>query len=264
MSTGLEFDAAGARRVEKVYLTSDVVAQRGAVLEALALEAGERVLDIGSGPGLLVRDMAEAVGAEGRVRGVDLSADMLALSKARCAAQPWVEFEIADAAGLPYPDAAFDAAVATQVYEYVPDIPAALAELHRVLRPGGRALILDTDYGSFVMNTENQARMDRIMAAWDEHFVHAGLPRVLSSRLREAGFTIRRRAVIPLFNPELHEDTFSHGMIDLIVAFATGRKGVSEAEAQAWAAELRALGEKGEYFFSLNRYLFLAEKPSAP
>ncbi len=69
MSTGLEFDAAAARRLEKVYLTPDVVAQRGAVLEALALEAGERVLDIGSGPGLLARDMAEAVGAEGRVRG---------------------------------------------------------------------------------------------------------------------------------------------------------------------------------------------------
>ncbi len=264
MSTGLEFDAACARRVEKVYLTPDVVAQRGTVLEALALEAGERVLDIGSGPGLLVRDMAEAVGAQGRVRGVDLSADMLALSKARCAAQPWVAFEIADAAGLPYPDAAFDAAVSTQVYEYVPDIPAALAELHRVLRPGGRALILDTDYGSFVLHTENQARMDRIMAAWNEHFVHAGLPRVLSRRLREAGFTILRRAVVPLFNPELHEDTFSHGMIDLIAAFATGRKGVSEAEAQAWAAELRALGENGDYFFSLNRYLFLAQKPSAP
>ncbi len=241
-----------------------MAAQRGAVLEALALEAGERVLDIGSGPGLLARDMAEAVGAEGRVRGVDLSAGMLALSKARCAAQPWVAFEIADAAGLPYPDAAFDAAVSTQVYEYVPDIPAALAELHRVLRPGGRALILDTDYDSLVMNTRDQARMDRIMAAWDEHFVHAGLPRVLASRLREAGFTVVRREVVPPFYPELHEDTFSHGMIDLIAAFAAGRRGVSEAEARARAAELRALGANGDDFFSLNRYLFLAEKPGAP
>ena len=133
---------------------------------------------------------------------------------------------------------AFDAVVSTQVYEYLPDIPAALAELHRVLRPGGRALILDTDYDSFVMNTRDQARMDRIKAAWDEHFVHAGLPRVLASRLRAAGFTVLRREVVPLFNPELHEDTFSHGMIDLIAAFAAGRKGVSEAEAQAWAAEL--------------------------
>ncbi len=72
------------------------------------------------------------------------------------------------------------------------------------------------------------------------------------------------REVVPRFNPELHEDTFSHGMIDLIAAFAAGRKGVSEAEAQAWAAELRALGASGDYFFSLNRYLFLAEKPGAP
>ncbi len=135
LSTGLEFDAAGARRVEKVYLTPDVMTQRGTMLEALAPETGERVMDIGSGPGLLVRDMAEAVGAEGRVCGVDLSADVLALSKARCAAQPWVEFEIADAADLPYPDAVFDAAVSTQVYEYVLDIPAALAESHWVLRP---------------------------------------------------------------------------------------------------------------------------------
>ena len=53
-------------------------------------------------------------------------------------------------------------------------------------------------------------------------------------------------------------------MIDPIAAFATGRKGVSAAEAQAWAAELRALGASGDYFFSLNRYLFLAEKRSAP
>lgn len=73
-----------------------------------------------------------------------------------------------------------------------------------------------------------------------------------------------RRTVVPLFNPELHEDTFSHGMIDPIAAFATGRKGVSAAEAQAWAAELRALGANGDCFFSLNRYLFLAEKPGAP
>ena len=76
MSTGLKFDAAAARRLETVYLTSDVVAQRAAVLEALALEAGERVLDIGSGPGLLARDMAEAV-ARG-VTGKDVTPFLLA------------------------------------------------------------------------------------------------------------------------------------------------------------------------------------------
>jgi ubiquinone/menaquinone biosynthesis C-methylase UbiE len=233
MNTGFEFDEAAARQVEKVYLTPDVAAQRRAVLEALDLGPGERVLDIGSGPGLLAFEMAAAVGPEGRVCGVDLSEDMLSLARARCAAWPWVAFESADATRLPYSEGAFDAAVSTQVYEYVPDVPAALAELHRVLRPGGRALILDTDYGSFVWHTEDRARMARVLAAWDEHFVHPDLPRVLSPRLREAGFTVVRREVVPMFNPELHEDTFSSGMIGLIAGFVPGRNGVTEAEAAA-------------------------------
>ncbi|MFQ5775082.1 MAG: class I SAM-dependent methyltransferase [Kiloniellaceae bacterium] len=264
MSEGLEFDEDASRRIERVYQTPDVVAQRRDVLEALDLTPGERVLDVGSGPGLLAYDMAAAVGPEGRVRGIDLSEDMLAMSRARCAEHPWAEFEPADAAKLPYPDGGFDAAVSTQVYEYVPDIPAALAELYRVLRPGGRAVILDTDYDSLVMHTENRARMARVLAAWDEHFVHAGLPRTLSPQLRDAGFTVRRRAVIPMFNPEYDTDTFSHGMIGIIASFVVGRKGVTREEADAWAAELRELGERGRYFFSLNRYLFVADKPGAP
>lgn len=264
MSGGLEFDEATSRKVESLYLTSDVVAQRRRILGALALREAERVLDIGSGPGLLAHDMAVAVGPEGRVCGIDISDAMLAMSEKRCAGQPWVEFQSADATNLPYPDGSFDAAVSTQVYEYVADIPAALAELYRVLRPGGRAVILDTDYGSLVIHTEHPARMERVLSAWDEHFVHAGLPRFLSPQLRDAGFTIRERDAIPMFNPEYHDDTYGKGMLDIVAAFAVGRKGVTREEADAWLAEFAELGRQGKFFSSLNRYLFVADKPSAP
>jgi SAM-dependent methyltransferase len=263
MSATLEFDEETARRVEAVYMTPDVVAQRDEVRAALALKPGEAVLDIGSGPGLLAQELAEAVGAGGRVRGVDRSADILAMASRRCADLPWVEFAAADATTLPYPDASFDAAVSTQVYEYVADIPAALAELHRILRPGGRAAILDTDYGSLVLHSDDTARMARVLAAWDEHFLHPGLPRILSPHLRAAGFALRQRGAIPLFNTDCGPDTFSHGMIGIVAAFVAGRNGVSKDEAEAWAAELRELGRQGRYFFSLNRYLFVADKPEA-
>jgi arsenite methyltransferase len=256
------FDAETARKVEAVYMTPDVVAQRSATLKSLHLVEGERILDIGSGPGLLAHDMAAAVGPQGRVCGIDTSEPMLAMSEKRCAAQPWVEFRQADATQLPYPEGSFDAAVSTQVYEYVPNIPAALAELYRVLRPGGRAVILDTDYGSLVIYTEDKARMARVLAAWNEHFVHAELPRTLSGQLRDAGFAIRQRDVIPMFNPEYHANTYSYGLIDLMASFVVGRQGVTEDEAATWAAEFRDLGKQGRYFFSLNRYLFAAEKPS--
>jgi ubiquinone/menaquinone biosynthesis C-methylase UbiE len=260
VSNGLQFDEETSRKVEALYLTPDVVTQRGRVLRALELREGERVLDIGSGPGLLANEMAALVGPNGRACGIDISEDMLAMSRKRCADKPWTEFKKSDATNLPYPDGSFDAAVSTQVYEYVADIPQALAELYRVIRPGGRVVVLDTDYDSLVIYTESQARMERVLSAWNEHFVHAGLPRTLSRQLRDAGFTVRQRDVIPMFNPEYRENTFGRGALGIMATFVVGRKGVSQEEANAWLAEFAELDKEGKFFFSLNRYLFVADK----
>jgi arsenite methyltransferase len=259
--SGIGFDEEVSRQVEKLYLTPDVAAQRCEVLKLLELRQGERVLDIGSGPGLLAYEMAVAVGPEGRVCAIDTSADMISMSKRRCAELPWVEFELADAVKLPYNDSSFDAAVSTQVYEYVPDISAALKELYRILRSGGRALILDTDYGSLIIHSEDRTRMAHVLAAWDEHFVHGDLPRTLAPSLRDAGFTVRQRSIIPMFNPEYHTNTYSYGLIGIIASFVVGRKGVTKEEVDTWTAELRELGRQGRYFFSLSRYVFFVEKP---
>jgi arsenite methyltransferase len=188
---------------------------------------------------------------------------MLTISRRRCANQPWAEFQRADATNLPYPDHSFDAAVSTQVYEYISDIPTALAELYRVARRGSRIVILDTDYDSLVIHTEDEARMERMLSAWNQHFVHAGLPRTLSGQLRDAGFTIQRRDVIPMFNPEYHENTYGKGLLNIMASFAVGRKSFSQEEADAWLAEFAELGKQGKFFFSLNRYLFVAEKLAA-
>jgi arsenite methyltransferase len=262
MSRGLRFDEETSRRVESLYLTPDVVAQRCQVLKALQLRQGERVLDVGVGPGLLAYDMAASVGRNGRVCGIDISDDMLAMSRKRCADQPWTEYQRADATDLPYPNGSFDAAVSIQVYEYVADIPAALAELFRVTRPGGRVVVLDTDYSSLVIYTRDEARMKRVLSAWDEHFVHAGLPRILTGHLREAGFLVRQRDAIAMFNPEYHDNTYAKRALDIIASFVVGRRGVSQDEANAWLAEFTELGNEGKFFFSLNRYLFIADKPS--
>ena len=262
MSGGLRFDEETSRKVEALYLTPDVVAQRAQVLKALELRPGEKVLDIGSGPGLLACEMAVSVGNTGRVCGIDISEDMLTMSRKRCADKPWTEFKRGGATHLPFPDNSFDAAVSTQVYEYVNDIPAALAELNRILRPGGRAIIVDTDYGSLVIHTQDEERMGRILSAWDEHFVHAGLPRTLSRQLRDAGFSIRQRDVIPMFNPEYRDNTYGKQLLSIMASFAVGRRGISKEEADAWLAEFAELGRQGRFFFSLNRYVFVAEKPA--
>ena len=132
----LQFDENAARHLQRMYSTPDVVQQRAEVLALLAAQPGERVLDVGSGPGFLVASLADAVGPERRrPRARPERADEH--RRARPARGPaWVRIDEGDALALPYPDGAFDAAVSTQVYEYVADVPAALAELRRVLRTG--------------------------------------------------------------------------------------------------------------------------------
>lgn len=263
MSGGSVFDDHASRKLEAAYLTPDVVAQRRETLRALALQPGERVLDVGSGPGLLVAEMAQAVGRSGHVTGLDISDGMLALSRTRCAdpaISGRVSFVKADAVALPFSDAAFDVAVSTQVYEYVADLKAALAELHRVLRVGGRALIIDTDWDSIVWNAGDRELMQRLLAAWTERFADPHLPRTLSRQLQEAGFKLHHRDVLVLFNPEYDPNTFSVANGQIMADFAVSQHRMTRDDVQAWMQGLQRLGRDGRYFFSLNRYVFMATK----
>ena len=75
--SGLEFTDDAARQLESLYLSRDVVAQRAETIRCLALSRGERVLDVGSGPGFLCESIAEAVGRDGAVVGVDISSHLI-------------------------------------------------------------------------------------------------------------------------------------------------------------------------------------------
>ena len=251
----LDFGEENARRLEAVYMTPDVIDVRRATRAALSLQPGERVLDIGSGPGFLAAEMAAEVGPDGRVHGVDPSESMLASARRLGAA---VEYSTGDALALPFPDEHFDVAVCTQVYEYVEDIAAALSEARRVLRSGGRLLVLDTDWDSIVWHSSDRERMERVLAVWNEHLADPYLPRRLPRLLRAAGLQPTKSMVIPILNVGSDRGTFSAGMSGLVAAFVAGRGGVSETDATAWEQDLAALGD--DYFFSLNRYLFVAHR----
>jgi arsenite methyltransferase len=260
MTGSLEFDEETSRRVEAVYATPDVVDQRRVTRAALGLKPGERVLDLGCGPGYLSAEMAEEVGSEGRVHAVDVSESMLELARRRersDQAAP-IEFGIANATALPFEDESFDALTCTQAYEYVADIEAALREAHRVLSPGGRLLIVDTDWDSIVWRTSDEERTTRILRAWDEHLAHRDLPRRLPQLLRDAGFELAHSEVVPLLNIGFDTNTYSAPIATMIARFVTGRQGISAEEANSWADDIKAMGDN--YFFSINRYLFVATR----
>lgn len=134
----LQFDAATTRLLENAYRGSDVVKRRLATLEALAPEAGEVIVDVGSGQGYLTLELARAVGETGEVIAVDPSPDMRRAAASQCNGLSNVRILDGRATDLPLADASAARAASLQVFEYLDDIPSALAEIRRVLRPAGR------------------------------------------------------------------------------------------------------------------------------
>ncbi|MDT5017714.1 MAG: arsenite methyltransferase [Mycobacterium sp.] len=249
-----------ANQLEVLYNRRDVVRRRRLVGEAVAAQPGEHVLDLGCGPGFYVTELLEQVGINGSVTGTDVSGAMLAVAANRVHGHENVAFHEADATALPVPDGAFDAAVAVQVLEYVPDVAAALAEIHRVLAPGGRVVIWDVDWATVSWHTADFARMRRMLDAWDHHLAHPSLPRTLSPRLHEAGFADVTADGYAFVTTALDPETYGGSLMGMINRYAVEQAGMDVADAQAWKAEQRQLAARGEFYFSCTQVCFAARR----
>ena len=130
--------------VVMVRLTRRLYKRVIADLAALGLVEG-KVLDVGTGPGTLVRELARRLPGL-RVYGIDLSEDMIGLARAHARREQLeerVQFASGDVAHLPYPDQSFDVVVSTISMHHWSELAQPLRELYRVLRPGGRVWIYD-------------------------------------------------------------------------------------------------------------------------
>jgi demethylmenaquinone methyltransferase/2-methoxy-6-polyprenyl-1,4-benzoquinol methylase len=117
---------------------------RSRAADLAALRPGDRALDVATGTGDLALELAGRVGRQGEVVGCDFSERMLELARAKAsaAAHP-VRFETANALALPYPDAGFDAATVGFGARNFADLDTGLREMARVVRPGGRVVVLE-------------------------------------------------------------------------------------------------------------------------
>jgi ubiquinone/menaquinone biosynthesis C-methylase UbiE len=105
-------------------------------IELMTIPSVARVLDVGCGSGWATRLMAEK-GASGRVVGIDIADEMIAIARETSAAWSNVEFRVAGAEKLPFPDGEFSHAFSMESLYYYADVLVALREIKRVLEPGG-------------------------------------------------------------------------------------------------------------------------------
>jgi len=170
----------------------------GPFIEFLGVQPNSRVLEVGSGLGILAADVADAA-PNVRVAGVELSSVQLATARHH----PGVAFVQADAQALPVGDRAFDLAYARYVLEHVSDPGAVLAEVRRVLRPGGRVAVMENDV-TLVRFDPSCPAFESIWAAFaiaqDQLGGDALVGRRLYRLLYDAGFSAIELSV----QPEVH------------------------------------------------------------
>jgi arsenite methyltransferase len=252
----LVFDDNLADQLETLYHKRDILRRRALVREAIGAQPRERILDVGCGPGFYVAELLDEVGTEGSVVGVDVSPQMLAIAARRSKGRPNVDFREGPATKLPVDDASFDRALSVQVLEYVEDTKAALAEIHRALRPGGRVVIWDVDWGTLSWHTADTERMARAMKAWDAHLAHPSLPRTLTAQLRAAGFEDVAVEAHTFVNNDFDPESYLAATLPLIEDYLVGSGLISADEAHAWADEQRELGARGEYYVAVVQFCF--------
>jgi arsenite methyltransferase len=173
----------------------------GNPLAVADLREGERVLDLGSGGGTDVLLSARRVGARGFAYGVDMTDDMLALARANAAkaGAANVEFLKGEIEALPLPDAAVDVVISNCVINLSTDKPAVLAEMFRVLVPGGRIGISD------VVAEDHMTKADRAAAGSYVGCIAGALTRVEYVRgLTAAGFACPSVTFTASAAPGLH------------------------------------------------------------
>ncbi len=257
-----KYDAAAVARLDRRYSTAQMVEQRRLFRDVVGAKAGETGLDVGCGAGHLACELAQDVAPGGRIVAVDRSPDSINATKARIAREGLerlVEAQTGEATALAFADESFDFVVATQVYCHVPDVERAIREAARVMRKGGRLVVLESDWDMCIWESADRARTQRVLEARRARYAHPYLPRRLHQLFSATGLTLFEARVFPVIETRYQPDSFGAEVILTSVEQAL-QHGMPAADVAAWERDLRSRTADGEWFFCLNRFIFAARK----
>lgn len=227
----------------------------------LGAKLGTRILDVGCGPGDDVRAMAELVGSGGRVVGVDVREEMIAEARGRSAGLDLpVEFLLGSVYQLDFGDNVFDSCRADRVFQHLERPQAALAEMARVTRSGGRVVVFDVDWETLLVDAPDRMLTRKILNYDCDLHGSGWIGRALARLFRASGLQdimIEPTAGI-LTDFETANALFGlREMADLARAAGV----ITADQEQVWLHSLQQAQQEGTFFSSVTCFTACGRRP---
>lgn len=230
------------------------LAYKRRLVVALDVRPGQTVVDLGCGPGTDLATLADAVGPDGTVLGVDHAPRMVSEASRRFAERRNVEVRAGDVQDLPLADASVDRARIDRVLQHLPDPARAVAEARRVLRPGGVFGMAEPDWDTLAVADEDVATSRRFARFTAGRVRNATIGRQLVRLATRAGLRVRSvEPVAVLFRDFDTADQILGLRRNSARAVQAGE--LAEADVQAWLHRL----ETGPFVAGFTFYLVTAE-----
>ena len=214
---------------------------KNTILEMMKPQAGFITADLGCGLGFDVRRLAKLVGPEGRAIGIDASLTLIESARAASEGFPAVEFIQADIESLPFANGFLHSCKVDRTLQHVERPDAVLSEIFRTVRPGGRVVCADPDWGTFAIEASSLGDAEHSVARqvaqlWIQDIRNPRIGRDLRKLLEETGFVDVQVKETILSTPtfESSEIVFDITQSALRLAASSGSD-----EPLAWLAELR-------------------------
>ncbi|MCF3137004.1 methyltransferase domain-containing protein [Streptomyces olivochromogenes] len=225
--------------------------------EALAVHDGERVLDVGAGTGTQTRALAALVGPRGSALGVEPNPGLRAVAEER-AAGGRARFTDGDALALPLPDDSVDVVWCERVLQHLAEPDRAVAEMARVVRPGGRVALLDTDWATTVLHPGDPEILRALTAGALTGAANPYSGRRLVGQLTAAGLVVEDRGSQALLQDHR---SVAWPLVRMLGESAVRRGLLGEDQRDTVYADLAEAAERGALHMSVTMFGVVAHRP---
>ena len=244
----MEFSGDAGFWQRRIAESREGISRRLVTIEALSIETGQAIIELGCGAGHLVRDIGLAVGETGRAVGLELSAEQLETAASLCDGLAQVELIEGTATDLSFEDETFDGLASIQVLDYIAEVDQTITEARRVLRTGGRIASISVLWDHWRFHGADPDLNDQMFELWRDHCEHQMLPLEMPRKLSMAGFDGVTQRPIGFLNGNMHDNAFARSASRLVAAFAIS-KGVSEQDVTLWLNQLSVANREGRFGF---------------